>query len=346
MARLRRSDPNEPGMTRRRRGRGFSYHHVDGSPVDDPEVLARIESLAIPPAWQDVWICPWPNGHLQATGTDKAGRRQYLYHDDWRKKRDTEKFERIREFAKALPSLREAVERDLRRKGLGKRTVVAAALRMLDVGYFRIGSEQYAEENDTYGVATLRKDHVRRDGNTLVFDYEAKGSKRRVVTIDDPLLLPVIKRLKGRRTGGDRLLAWKRRDTWVDVTSADVNAYIKRVAGDDFSAKDFRTWSATVLAAVGFAEAGCDDAPPAGRTPSRNARAHVNRVIRDVADAIGDTPAVCRSSYVDPSVVDRFEEGETVERALRAIAGKRGRRSTDEARLKVEKAVLRLLESA
>lgn len=334
-------------MTRRRRGRGFSYHHADGSPIDDPEVLARIKALAIPPAWKDVWICQWPNGHIQATGTDSAGRRQYLYHDDWRKKRDAEKFERIRDFAKALPSLRRAVERDLSRKSLGERTVVAAAVRMLDVGYFRVGSEQYAEENDTYGVATLRKDHVRRQDGALVFDYEAKGSKRRVVTIDDPLLLPVIDRLKRRRSGGDCLLAWKRRDAWVDVTSADVNAYIKRAAGNDFSAKDFRTWSATVLAAVGFAEAGQEASAAAGGSPARQSRARVNRVIRDVADAIGDTPAVCRSAYVDPSVVDRFEEGETVERALRAIAGKRrGRRSSDEARLTVEKAVLRLLESA
>ena len=344
MARIRRSDCNAPGISRRRRGRGFSYHWPDGTPVDDDDVLERIRSLAVPPAWTDVWICPWPNGHLQATGTDKAGRRQYRYHDDWRKKRDAEKFERIREFGKVLPGLRDSVERDLRRKGLGKRRVVAAAVRMLDVGYFRVGGEQYAEENDTYGVATLLKEHVRREGSALVFDYEAKGSQRRVISIDDPLLLPVIERLKRRRSGGDCLLAWKRKDRWVDVTSGDINDYIKRVAGDGFSAKDFRTWSATVMAAVGLA---CGDEDKAesssGTAPGPKLRRHVNRVVREVADAIGDTPAVCRSSYIDPAVVDRFEQGQTVAAAIGG-APKRGNGRVDaKARHDVERAVLRLL---
>jgi DNA topoisomerase-1 len=271
MARIRRSNCNEPGISRRRRGRGFSYHLPDGSLVDDPEVLSRIRALAIPPAWNDVWICTWPNGHLQATGMDNAGRRQYRYHDDWRKRRDVEKFERVREFGRVLPSLRQTVERDLQRRGLGKRRVVAAAVRLLDIGYFRVGGEQYAEENDTYGVATLLKDHVRRQGDRFVFDYDAKGSKMRFVEVDDPMLLPVLERLKRRRSGGDCLLAWKRQDHWVDVTSADINAYIKAAAGDGFSAKDFRTWSATVLAAVGLAEV-ADECT--NRTTRTSGRAH------------------------------------------------------------------------
>lgn len=349
MARIRRSDCNTPGISRRRRGRGFSYLLPDGKAVDDPGTLERIKALAVPPAWVDVWICPWDNGHLQATGTDSAGRRQYLYHDRWREQRDAEKFERIRDFAKVLPRLRESVAADLGRKGLGKRRVVAAAIRLLDIGYFRVGGEQYADENDTYGVATLLKEHVRREGSTLVFDYEAKGSKRRVVAIEDPMLIPVIDRLKRRRSGGDRLLAWKRSDGWVDVTSSDVNSYIKRLAGDGFSAKDFRTWSATVLAAVGLACSGAER--PAG---GKRRRTEVNRVIREVADVIGDTPAVCRSSYIDPAVVDQFDLGRTVAAALTKTAARtngNGRRdkgvSVDgKARKDVEKAVLRLLASA
>lgn len=348
MARIRRSDCSTPGIARRRRGRGFSYHWPDGAAVDDPETLERIRALTIPPAWVDVWICPWANGHLQATGTDSAGRRQYLYHDRWREQRDAEKFERIRDFAKVLPDLRESVASDLRRKGFGKRRVVAAAIRLLDIGYFRVGGEQYADENDTYGVATLLKEHVRREGATLVFDYEAKGSKRRIVAIEDPMLIPVIDRLKRRRSGGACLLAWKRSDGWVDVTSADVNSYIKRVAGDGFSAKDFRTWSATVLAAVGLA--GSDGGPADGK----GRRVEVNRVVREVADAIGDTPAVCRSSYIDPAVVDQFDLGHTVAAALTDTAAKRDGsggcdkhlRVDGKARKDIEKAVLRLLARA
>ncbi|HET7523801.1 MAG TPA: hypothetical protein VFJ79_06620 [Acidimicrobiales bacterium] len=343
MARLRRSDCNGPGIARRRRGRGFSYHWPDGSSVQEADILERIMALAIPPAWEDVWICPWANGHLQATGMDKAGRRQYLYHDGWRQKRDAEKFERIREFGKALPHLRETVEHDLRRKGLGKRRVVAAAVRMLDIGYFRVGGEQYAEENDTYGVATLLKQHVHRQGGALVFDYDAKGGQRRVISIEDRQLLPVIARLKRRRSGGDRLLAWKRKDGWVDVTSNDVNDYIKRAAGEDFSAKDFRTWSATVMAAVGFA-GGAEEASPGARAKSgRATRRRINEVVRDVAEAIGDTPAVCRSSYIDPAVVDRFEQGRTVGRALAGVANRDEGNLDAEARHGIERAVLGLL---
>lgn len=343
MARLRRSDCNGPGIARRRRGRGFSYHWADGSAVRDADVLERIRALAIPPAWEDVWICPWENGHLQATGVDKAGRRQYRYHDAWREKRDAEKFERIRDFGKALPRLRETVEHDLRRKGLGKKRVVAAAVRMLDIGYFRVGSEQYAEENDTYGVATLLKEHVHRRGGALVFDYVAKGGQRRVIAIEDRQLLPLIDRLKRRRSGGDRLLAWKRKDGWVDVTSNDVNDYIKRAAGEDFSAKDFRTWSATVMAAVGLADGAEEESARAATKSGQTARRKVNQVVREVAEAIGDTPAVCRSSYIDPAVMDRFEQGRTVGRALARVANRDEGDIGTEARHDIERAVLGLL---
>jgi DNA topoisomerase IB len=309
--------------------------------VDDPDVLQRIRALAIPPAWEDVWICPWANGHLQATGTDSAGRRQYLYHTRWRSKRDAEKYRRIQEFGHALPQLRETVARDMRRHGLGKRRVLATAVRLLDIGLFRIGGEQYAEESETYGVATLLKSHVQRRGDSLIFDYDAKGGKRRVAVMSDSSVVAVIAGLKRRRTGGDALLAWKGSDGWVPIRSVDINDYIKAAAGAQFSAKDFRTWSATVLAAAGFAT----ESVPNGR-PSR---AQVNRVIRQVAQAIGDTPAVCRRSYVDPVVVDRFRRGDALPAVLARAAADPDEidwtgRLDEPTRQRVEKAVLRVLD--
>lgn len=311
MARTRRSDCSMPGIRRLRRGRGFLYQWPDGSLVDDAEILARIQKLAIPPAWKDVWICPWANGHLQATGTDKAGRRQYLYHEGWRRRRDAEKFARVREFGLALPALRKVVVDDLHRRGFGRERVLAAAVRLLDIGYFRVGGEQYADENDTYGVATLLREHVSRKRDALVFDYPAKHSKRRIIAVHDDLLLGIVPSLKRRRGGGAELLAWKVRTEWVDVRSSDVNAYIKEIAGGEFSAKDFRTWSATVLAAVGVATE-----EMSGHGPTR---AGVNRVIKEVAEAIGDTPAVCRSSYIDPQVIDRFWDGVTIRPTLEKL---------------------------
>src|SRR4051812_45893307 len=183
MPRLRRSDCSGPGIARVRRGNGFSYTDEDGQPVSEPAVLARIGELVIPPAWKDVWICPYPMGHIQATGVDAAGRKQYRYHDKWRERRDAEKFEEMIDFARALPRLRERVDKDLSKRGIPRDKVLAAAMRLLDLGFFRIGSENYAEENDTYGIATMRKRHVKVSGDTVTFDYEAKGGQRRVQAI-------------------------------------------------------------------------------------------------------------------------------------------------------------------
>jgi DNA topoisomerase IB len=249
--RLRRSDVTMPGLARRRRGRGWQYLEPDGEPVTDDEILARIAELAIPPAWKDVWICPYPGGHIQATGIDAAGRKQYLYHPRWRERRDQEKFDEMLDFARALPKMRERVARDLEdRDDFGAERVLACAVRLLDRGFFRIGSEDYAVTNDTYGLATMRKDHVALSGETIRFDYPAKHGKRRVQAVVDPEVAVVIATLKRRRSGGDELLACRRGRRWVDVKSPDINAYIKEATGADFSAKDFRTWGATVLAAV------------------------------------------------------------------------------------------------
>jgi DNA topoisomerase-1 len=291
---------------RRRRGRGFSYTYPGGQPVTDPEILDRIRRLAVPPAWVDVWICPWPNGHIQALGTDAAGRRQYRYHDDWRVRRDREKFDRVLAFAAVLPELRQVVEHDLASEGLGRDRVLAATVRLLDIGLFRIGGEEYAEEHDTFGVASLRKEHVAVRGATMTFDYPAKGSIDRQLVVDDADAADVVGALRRRRCTDPNLFAYKDGRRWVGVHAHDVNAYIKAAAGADYSAKDFRTWSATVLAAATLA-AGVD--VPASRAGRRRA---VTAAVAAVANQLGNTPTVCRSSYVDPRVIDRFEGGETI----------------------------------
>ena len=252
MPRLRRADCSGPGITRRRSGRGFAFYDDDGERVDEPEVLQRIGELGIPPAWKDVWICPYPNGHLQATGVDAAGRKQYRYHDAWRTRRDAEKFEAMTRFAKALPGLREQVEADLAATDeLTRDRVLACAVRLLDRGFFRIGTEEYTVTNESFGLATMRKEHVQIEDGQMVFDYPAKSGKRRIQAVVDPLALEIVSKLKRRRGGGDELLAFRAGRRWVDVRSDDINAYLKQATGDDFSAKDFRTWSATVIAVAG-----------------------------------------------------------------------------------------------
>ena len=333
MPRLHRVDPAAPGLARHRRGRGFSYEDVRGRPVRDEQVLERIAGLAIPPAWTDVWICADPQGHLQAAGTDAAGRRQYLYHPVWRSRQDSRKFERIESFARALPAMRVTCERALELDGLPQERVMAAAVRLLDRATFRIGSEAYADRNGSFGLATIRKSHVQVEGPTLIFDYTAKAGVRRIHRIDDPLLAPIVERLKRRRSGGVELLAYRDGRRWVDVRSGDINAYIKRLVGPDHSAKDFRTWHATVLAAVDIAAA---DLPVGGATAKKRA---VAATVRRVAQHLGNTPAVCRSSYIDPRIVDRFNEGRTIAPALEGI----DTLDPDQARAQVEQAVLDLL---
>jgi DNA topoisomerase IB len=336
LPRLRRADCSDAGLARRRRGRGFEYLDARGNRLSDPEALARIRELAIPPAWTDVWICRDPLGHLQATGVDAAGRKQYLYHPSWRMRRDRAKFDAMLDFAEALPALRRRARRDLRANELTHDRVLACALVLLDLGFFRIGSESYAEQNGSFGLVTMLKRHVSVESDQLIFDYQAKGGRRRVQAIADPAVRDAVAELKRRRGGGDRLLAYREGRRWVELRSEDLNDRIKALTGGEFSAKDFRTWNATVLAAVAVAtlEAG-------GASKGTRKRA-VNAAVKAVSAYLGNTPAVCRASYIDPRVFDRFRGGHTIadtlDRPLESVdLAKRS------AREEVEAAVLELI---
>ncbi|MGH8889226.1 MAG: DNA topoisomerase IB [Acidothermaceae bacterium] len=318
VSRLRRSKCDGPGIVRQRKGSGFVYRYGDGTRVDDAAVLRRIKALVLPPAWTDVWICPWPNGHIQALGTDNAGRRQYRYHDDWRLQRDIAKHDRALVVAKALPLLRTRVTEGLASGEPSRAAVLAAAVRLLDLGFFRVGGEAYADEHNTYGLATLRKDHVSFDGDAMVFDYEAKGSVHRVVSIVDPEVRQLMQRLKRRRGGGAELLAYKDESSrWHDVRSGDINDHLRRLSGIEMTAKDFRTWHATVLMAVALAVS-ASMSVSVSRSAAARDRA-VARAYREVSGYLGNTPAVCRKSYVDPRVVDRFDEGTTIAGVLEKL---------------------------
>jgi DNA topoisomerase I len=308
-----------PGYRRRGAGRGFAYYDEDGALIKD-ERVDRIRSLAIPPAWRDVWICPWPNGHIQATGIDAAGRRQYRYHDAWRARRDAEKHERVLEIAQQLPDVRDAVVEAITGRGLTRERVLAAAVRLLDLGMFRVGSEQYAEENGTYGLATLRREHVRVRGERVFFDYTAKGGVDREIELVDKPTAAVVRELLARpEEAGEELLGYWVDDpagegpAWHDVSSTEVNAYLKEVSGAEITAKDFRTWNATVLMAARLAE-----------TPAPKSRTARKKAVRAayvmVSEQLGNTPAVCKASYVDPRVVDRYDNGETIAEAVEEAA--------------------------
>jgi DNA topoisomerase IB len=338
--RLRRSDVHGPGYRRRRSGRGFAYYDTDGALIKDDRV-DRIRALAIPPAWRDVWICPWPNGHIQATGVDVAGRRQYRYHDQWRARRDAEKHERVLEIAQQLPDVRDAVVEAISGKGLTRDRVLAAGVRLLDLGAFRVGSEQYAEDNGTYGLATLRREHVRVRGERVFFAYTAKGGIDRELELTDRPTASVVRELLSRPedTGEELLGYWVDAPdggkTWHDVSSSEINAYLKEISGAEITAKDFRTWNATVLMAATLAEA----APPTSRTARKKT---VRAAYVRVSEQLGNTPAVCKASYVDPRVVDRYEHGETVADALADAARARDDRSAQRV---LEGAVCQLLSA-
>jgi DNA topoisomerase IB len=338
VAKLRRVDCAGPGLRRVRRGRGFSYIDPDGHKVTDPETLERIAELVIPPAWTEVWICPLPRGHIQAVGTDAAGRRQYRYHDDWRLQRDADKHERVLDFARKLPKARETVREHLTQRGMTRTKVLATAFRLLDLGFFRVGGETYAEDNGTYGLATMRREHVTVTGDLVVFDYIAKSGKERTQAIVDENVTKVVKALLKRDGGGDELLAYKDRDGWHDIGSADINAYLKEVIGHDVSAKDFRTWHATVLTAVGLA---VSTSAPTSESARKRA---VSRVVTEVSHYLGNTPAVCRSSYIDPRVIDLYVDGVTVSGALERLGADAdfGQPATHG---QVEAAVLRMIKA-
>jgi DNA topoisomerase IB len=337
MPRLRRSDCHGPGYSRRRAGRGFIYLDAGGNRVTDDVVLTRIRALVLPPAWEHVWICLAPNGHIQATGIDARGRTQYRYHDSWRIAHDRQKFDHMLEFGRALPLVRERIVDLLDGDGLEYERVLACAVRLLDLGFFRIGSDSYAEQNQTYGLATLQRRHARIQGDTITFDFVAKGNARRKQSIADAEVASVIGALKSRRGGGADLLAYRtEQGKWIDVHSDDINEFVRQIAGITCSAKDFRTWNATVLAAVALAVG----APTASATARKRS---VARAMREVAHYLGNTPAVVRSSYVDPRLVDRYLHGETIIGALDELGAgvEFGHPATQGA---VEAAVLDLLD--
>jgi DNA topoisomerase I len=305
---VREIDCNGPGISRKGAGKGFYYLDADGNRVADEEVLARVRSLAIPPAWTDVWICADPLGHIQATGVDDKGRRQYRYHTEWQEQRAREKHERVVRFAQRLPRLRAEVDVDLAREGMPRQRVLACAVRLLEMGFFRTGGEAYAEENGSYGLATLQKRHVRIRGDVVHFDYDAKSGQHRRCQTADPDVVEVLTHLRRRRTSAEtELLAYKDdRGRWVDVRSSHINEYLQGHLGTEFTAKDFRTWAATVLAAVGLADV------EAGGSDTARRRAVV-QVAKDVARHLGNTAAVARSAYIDPRVIDAFEQDETLD---------------------------------
>jgi DNA topoisomerase IB len=334
---LVRSDLGAAGIRRQRCGRGFRYLGPRGGPVRDRGTLARIRSLVIPPAWEDVWICADPDGHIQAMGTDAAGRRQYRYHDRWREQRDQEKHDRVLEFGAALPRIRAVLQRHLAGPGLSRERVLAAAVRLIDLGFFRPGGEEYAAENDSFGLATIRRDHVAVSRGQIVFAYTGKSDRQQEQAVAEDQVCAVVRSLRRRRAGGDRLLAYRGGSRWHDVTATDINGYLREVVGGEFTAKDFRTWHATVLAAVGLAVS----AQAASAAARRRA---VARVCREVADYLGNTPAVARASYIDPRVISRYEEGKTIAPSLGGL----GRESAfgDLATAgHAERAVLRLLSA-
>ncbi|MFC3300905.1 DNA topoisomerase IB [Arthrobacter agilis] len=306
MARLRRSNTRRPGISRRRHGKGFSYRAPSGELLQDREEIERIKDLVIPPAWKDVWIAPYPNGHVQAIGTDDAGRRQYMYHPAWREQKDREKFDRALDFGAKLPSARRAITQHLRSDGVQRERAFAAALRIVDSGALRIGSAQYAEANGSFGVTTLLVEHCTIDGNVIVFDFPGKSGQHWDTRLEDEDLAAALRPMVGREAA-DTVLAYQSDNgAWHHVDGAQLNEFLRQVTGGPFTAKDFRTWQATVVAAMALAK---EDVGATTRTARQKA---VTATMKAVADHLGNTPTVARSSYVDPRLVDRFMSGEVI----------------------------------
>ena len=303
--RLRRSNASGRGYRRVAAGKGFSYRDLDGSTLPPGPVRERLEGIGIPPAWTDVWIAPFENGHIQATGVDAVGRRQYIYHPEWRERKDRLKFDRALQLAESLPVARRRVTMDLRSEGFTRERVLAGAFRMLDSGSLRVGSERYTNENGSHGLATLLCAHVQVRKDRIHLRFPAKSGKDWDSEIRDADLAALLRLLK-RRGPNARLMAYKEGRHWRPVTSADINAYVKERTGSDFTAKDFRTLHGTVAAAASLARTG------AQRTAAKRKRA-ISRAMMDASEVLGNTPSIARKSYVDPRVLDHSHEGETID---------------------------------
>ncbi len=334
MPRLRRTSPDQPGWTRRRAGRGFVYLDESGQRLPD-EAAQRVRDLVIPPAWQDVWVTPHEHGHLQAVGTDDAGRRQYLYHPVWRERRDAEKFDRMLEFGKALVKARELVLTDLGREGMPMQRACAVAVRLLDLGYFRIGNDVYADANGSFGLTTLERRHVRRHQDKLIFSFVGKSGVEHRIEIDDTTVIAAVDIMRRRRGADLRLLAYQDKRSWRSVLPDLVNDYVRQSTGLEATAKDFRTWHATVLAAAALA---ATEEP--GETRASRKRA-IAGAMKEVSDFLGNTPTLARSSYVDPRVIEAYEEGKTIRGTTR-----RSYETTDERQAALERATLKLIKGS
>jgi len=299
---LRYVTDKAPGIVRIRRGTGFSYRDPGGETIRDQDELERIRAIAVPPAWSDVWICPFANGHLQATGRDDRGRKQYRYHTRWRQVRDATKYEHTVRFATALTAIRERVDLDLARPGLPRQKVLAAVVRLLDRTLIRVGNAEYARDNESYGLTTLRRKHVDVAGSEVRFHFPGKSGKAWDLTVADRRVAKVVRACSD--LPGYELFKYEAEDgSLVDVTSGDVNDYLRDIGGEEFTAKDFRTWAGTVLVAVSL------DARGAAGSVTE-ARANVARVMEEVAVELGNTPAICRRCYVHPSIIDAYTEGD------------------------------------
>ena len=295
---LRYVGDQRPGYTRKAKGKQFEYFDAEGKPIRDEQRLLRIKRLAVPPAWTDVWICPSPNGHVQATGRDARGRKQYRYHERWRELRDENKFDRLAQFAKALPNIRRRVAHDLKLPGLPRRKVLATIVRLLERTFIRIGNEEYARENKSFGLTTLKNRHVKVKGAQILFRFRGKSKRQHEVDLTDRRVAKVI--AKCQDLPGQDLFQYLDEDGEVqEVTSQDVNEYLRQIAGEDFTAKDFRTWGGTVLAAMALSRQ--DDFET-----KKQAKANIKTAICAVAELLGNTPAVCRKCYIHPGVVEAY----------------------------------------
>ncbi len=331
MVRLRTVRPGSKGWTRRRVGRGFTYVDDTGARIS-PADVERIKRLAIPPAWENVWICPFPNGHIQAVGMDSAGRKQYLYHPDWRTKRDAMKFDRVLEVARQLSVTRASVLEHLELPGMPLERASATAVRLLDLGYFRIGSDAYTDENGSFGLTTLERRHVSRRKGRLIFRFTGKSGVDHCIEIDDPLSIAAVEAMRRRRSEDPRLMAYQADRRWVPLDASRVNDYLRTATGADMTAKDFRTWHATVLAAAALADT---DEP--GDTKASRKRA-IRQAMVEVSTYLGNTPAIAKASYVDPRVIDLYEDGVTIGEVVHEEHA-----SAEERQEAVEQAVLRML---
>ncbi|HEV2127744.1 MAG TPA: DNA topoisomerase IB [Thermomicrobiales bacterium] len=303
---------DRPGITRRRAGKGFSYRDPNGERMTDTKVIERIKSLAIPPAWTEVWICPSPKGHLQATGRDAKGRKQYRYHPRWREVRDENKYEHVLAFGKALPSIRERVDADLRKHGLPKEKVLALVVRLLETTLIRVGNDQYAKENKSFGLTTMRDRHADIHGSTITFEFSGKGGIEHEVDLRDRRLARIVKQCQD--IPGQHLFQYVDDEgNRQPIDSDDVNAYLKEITGADYTAKDFRTWAGTKLAAEALAEFEEFDSETA-------AKKNVVDAIERVAGRLGNTTTICRKCYVHPAIIDAYMDGDTVE-SIRQRAG-------------------------